>query len=181
MRSILVQHMTKIKKSVPRIEDRIKINFTFGKDRVNVEGNELNEFLTEQIVRAIDFGFFVDDALLLQNEDFVLEFINVKEHTRRNNLKDVRARVIGTDGKALKTIENLTGSILVMQENEVGVIANSQNSALTIQAIQSLIQGAKHGNVFAYLEKQGKIKRHMDDDLGLKENAGELEDLEEEN
>ncbi len=179
MRTILVEHISKIKKAVPRIEDRIKVNFTFGTDRVNVEGNELNEFLTEQIVRAIDFGFFVDDALLLKSEDFVLEFINIKEHTRRNNLKDVRARVIGTDGKALKTIENLTGAILVVQENEVGIIVDSQNSASTIQAMKSLIQGAKHGNVFAYLEKQGKSKRMMDDDLGLKEEGKEeLEDEE---
>lgn len=175
MRTILVENLAKIKKAVPRIEGRIKINFSFGPDRVNIDGNELNEFLVEQIVRAIDFGFHVEDALLLRSEDFVLEFIKVKEHTRRKNLKDVRSRIIGTGGKAKNTIENLTGAVIVIQENTVGVIVDSEHLDTTIQAIESLIQGAKHGNVFAYLEKQGKAKRMMDDDLGLTERAKKID------
>ena len=169
MKTILVGSIARIRKAVPRIESRIKINFTFGTDRVNIEGNELNEFLVEKIVGAIDFGFHVEDALLLQSEDFVLEFIKVKEHTRRKNLKDVRSRIIGTRGKAKNTIETLTGATIVIQENTVGIIVDSEHLDFTIQAIESLIQGAKHGNVFAYLEKQGKAKRLMDDDLGLKD------------
>ena len=51
------------------------------------------------------------------SDDFTLEFITVKEHTRRKNLKDVRARLIGTGGKARKTIENLTGSEIVIHDN----------------------------------------------------------------
>ena len=176
MKTILVQNLSKVKKAVPRIESKIKVNFTFGKDRVNIDGSELSEFLVEQIVRAIDFGFYVEDALLLINQDFILEFVNIKENTRRNNLKDVRSRVIGTEGRAKRTIENLTGAIMVVKVNEIAVIVDSEHLDSTIQSIKSLIQGSKHGNVFAYLEKQGKAKRLMDDDLGLTENGRKLEE-----
>ena len=99
-----------------------------------------------------------------------MEFIEVKEHTHRKNLKDVRARLIGTSGKARKTIENLTGSVIVIHDNTVGVIVDSIHLDAVVQAIESLIQGAKHGNVFAYLEKQNVSRRKFDeDDLGLKE------------
>jgi len=170
MRKIIVSNMRRIKKAVPKIESKMKIKISFGKGRVSLKGAELNEFLTEEMIMAIDFGFHVEDALLLRDEDFVLEFIDIKEHTPRKNLKDIRARLIGTNGKARKTIEKLTGAILVIHDNRVGVIVSSAHLDALIQAIESLIQGAKHGNVFSYLEKQNVARRKFDeDDLGLKE------------
>jgi len=170
MRNVIVQSMRKVKKAVPVIENKIKVKIGFGRGKVSVSGSELNEFLVEKIIRAVDFGFHIDDALLLINEDFVLEFIEVKEHTRRKNLKEVRARLIGTEGKARKTIENLTGSVIVIHDNTVGVIVDSIHLDAVVQGIESLIQGAKHGNVFAYLEKQNVSRRKFDEeDLGLKE------------
>ncbi len=176
MRIIQVEHLGKIKKAVPIIENKIKIKFSFGKDRVIINGNEINEFLIEKIVRAVDFGFDIDDALLLLNDKFVLEFIGIKEFTRRKNLKEVRARVIGTSGKARKTIENLTGSVIVISSNNVGIIVDADHLDAVTQAIESLIGGAKHGNVFAYLEKQNLSRRHFDEeDLGLKDGVLEKE------
>jgi ribosomal RNA assembly protein len=146
------------------------------KDKVKISGNEYNEYLVEEIVRAIDFGFHIDDTLLLKKENFVLEFVDIKSHTRRKNLNDVRARVIGTDGKAKKNIEQLTGAVIVIKENRIGVIVDDIHLDATIQALESLIQGSKHGNIFAYLEKQGKIIRNSldDEDLGLKEKAKKI-------
>jgi ribosomal RNA assembly protein len=170
MRNIQVQNINKIKKAVPIIENKTKIKISFGKNSISIKGNELNEFLVDKIVQAIDFGFHVDDAMLLIKEDFVLEFIEVKEHTRRKNLKDVRARLIGRAGKARKTIENLTGASIVIRGNEVGIIVDNNHLDSSIQGIESLIQGAKHGNVFSYLEKQNVSRNKFDEeDLGLKE------------
>ena len=174
MRNVIVEKMNKIKKAVPVIEDKVKIKIGSKKGSVSLKGSELNEYTVEQIIRAVDFGFDVEDALLLKNEDFVLEFINVKEHTHRKNLKEVRARLIGTEGKARKTIENLTGAVIVINENSVGVIVDSEHLDSVTQAIVLLIQGAKHGNVFAYLEKQNVSRRKFSgEDLGLKEDMDE--------
>jgi len=170
MRKVLVEQMSKIKKAIPVLENKVKISIALGKGSVTVKGNELIEYLVEKIIRAIDFGFDVEDALLLMRDDFVLEFIEVKEHTRRNNLADVRARLIGTDGKARKTIEAITGAVIVINGNDVGVIVDTEHLAATIQGIEMLIQGSKHGNVFSYLEKQNASRMvHDPDDLGLKE------------
>jgi ribosomal RNA assembly protein len=174
MRKITIEHMRRIKKAVPLIEDRVKISVSFQKNSVTVKGPELNEFLVEKMITAIDFGFHHEDALLLTRDDHLLEFIDIKEHTRRKNLKDVRARIIGTGGKARKTIEKLTGSVIVIHENRIGVITDDNHLDAVTQGIESLINGAKHGNVFAYLEKQNKSKRKFDsEDLGLKEEAEE--------
>ncbi|MBU3923949.1 MAG: hypothetical protein KJ592_03465 [Nanoarchaeota archaeon] len=173
MRNVAVANMNKIRKAVPRIESRAKIKLGVGSREsvVTVRGSELNEYLVEKIIEAVDFGFMVDDALLLLNEDFVLEFIEVKEHTPRKNLKEVRARLIGTDGKARKTIENLTGAEIVINGNSVGLIVDAEHLGSAVQAIESLIQGAKHGNVFAYLEKQNARKAGLSEDLGLRDDS----------
>jgi len=173
MKTLVVENVSKIRKVVPKIEKKIKVRISFGKpaERVSVKGKELDEFVAEKIIKSVDFGFDIEDALLLKDEDFVLEFVDIKKHTPRKKLKDVRARVIGTRGKAKKTIAELTGSVIVIHDNCVGVIVDAGHLDAVVQAIISLIQGAKHGNVFAFLEKQNaEIRKFRQDDLGLKRN-----------
>ena len=172
MKTLIVENIRKVKKAVPKIEKKIKVRVSFGKpaEKIFIKGKELDEFVAEKIIEAVDFGFDVEDALLLKDDDFVLEFIDIKKHTPRKNLKDIRARLIGTGGKAKNTIEELTGGVIVIHANQVGLIVDSEHLDSATQAIISLIQGAKHGNVFAYLEKQNISRRKFDkDDLGLKE------------
>jgi ribosomal RNA assembly protein len=181
MKEFFVEKSTKVKKAARMIEDKIKIRISVVKNKVVLRGNELNEFLAGEVIHAIDFGFEAEDALLLKNEDFVLEFINIKEHTRRRNLEEVRSRVIGTDGKAKKTIEELTGGVMVINENSVGLIVHTDHLESAVQGIILLIQGAKHGNVFSYLEKQNRAMRRIDDeDLGLKNPEKDLPLLDDE-
>ncbi|MDD2444595.1 MAG: hypothetical protein PHX15_02570 [Candidatus Nanoarchaeia archaeon] len=168
VRTLNIEKKSKIKKIIPILEDKIKIKFILN-NNIKIKGTELNEFLTEQIVLAIDFGFDLDDALLLLRQNYLLKFIDLKEHTKRHNLKDVRARVIGRNGKAKKTIEYLTGSIIIIKDNTIGLIVDDIHLDTTTQAIISLIQGSKHSNIFSYLEKQNK-NIIEDDDLGIKEN-----------
>lgn len=174
VKSLIVENIRKIKKSIPRIEEKIKVKISINKGSLLIKGNEYNEFITETIVVAVDFGFDLEDAFLLLDENFVLEFIDIKTNTHRRNIKDVRSRVIGKKGKAMKTIENLTDSVVVLKDNVVGVIVNSENLDVTVQAIESLIRGAKHGNVFSYLEKNKSREKLLNDDLGLKEKAKKL-------
>lgn len=177
MRKIIVENLRKIKKAVPIIENRIKVHISFQKNSIIIKGSELNEFLTEEIIAAVDFGFYPEDALLLTRDDHLLEFIDIKEHTRRKNLKDVRARIIGKNGKAKKTIEKLTGSIIVIKDNKIGVITDDEHLDAVVQSLKSLIGGAKHGNVFSYIEKQNVSKRKFDSsDLGLKKDQKNIKE-----
>jgi len=170
MIEILIQNPGRIKKALTLIKNKTKIKLKLEKNKILLEGKDSDEFIIDQIIRAVDFGFETEDAILLLNPDFVLEFINIKGYTRRKNLRDVRARIIGVGGKAKRTIETLTGAAIIINNNRIGVIVNAEHLRTTINAIQSLIQGAKHANVFAYLEKQNaKLKKIDEEDLGLRE------------
>jgi len=169
MHQLIMENPRKIKKAIPIIEEKIKIKISITRDRINLKGNELNEFLVEKIIRAVDFGFELEDAFLLLNENFNLEFINIKEFTRRKNLEEIRGRVIGKNGRAKGTIEELTGGSIVIHGNQVGLIVDTEHLDSSVQAIQNLIQGAKHSNVFAYLERMNRDLRQIGKDLGLRE------------
>lgn len=170
MHSLVINSPRKIKQATPKIEAKLKINIQVRGKKVTVKGNELNEYLAIQIISAIDYGFDVEDALLLLNQDYTFKVINIKEHTNRKKLADVRARIIGSEGRAKKTLANLTNSKVTIKNNEVAIISHVDNIEALTQAVISLAQGAKHGNVFAYLEKQNRNLRYLDkDDLGLKE------------
>ncbi len=168
-RRIEVQQLAKAKKAVPSIEEKLSVNIIFRKKIGTIKGKEFDEYIAEKIIRAVDFGFNIEDAMLLLNEDFVLDFMDIKSHTRRKNMKDVKGRVIGRKGKALSTIEKLTGAMMVVHDNTIGFIVHTDRLEPIVQALENLIGGSKHGNVFAYLEKQNRQQRAFDkDDLGLK-------------
>lgn len=169
MHTLIVEKINKIKKAVPKVESKLKIKISFSGKKLTLKGNELTEFITIEIIKAIDYGFDTEDALLLLDQNYSLKIINIKEHTRRKNLEEIRARIIGRQGKAKTTIANLTNSKIVVKGNEVAIISDADHLEFVTQGVISLIQGAKHGNVFSYLEKQNRTLREIDkEDLGLK-------------
>lgn len=178
MRTILVEHPRKIKELIPAIYKQVKIQIIQKGKNIHINGNEVDEFIIEKVIRAIDFGFYIDDALLLTNEDFDIGYVNIKEHTHRTNLVEIRSRLIGTEGTAKQAIETITGGAIVVHDNRVGIITDIAHLAATLQAVVLLIQGSKHGNAFAYLEKQNANIRVSDsEDLGLKDPKKDLKNL----
>jgi ribosomal RNA assembly protein len=174
---LVVENSRKIKKAIPLIETKISIKIQFNKGSVSISGKELEEYLVEKVLQAVDFGFDIEDALLLLKENFVLEFVNIKEHTHRKNLTDIRARLVGTGGRAKRTIEELTGGVVVLNANTVGIIVDNMHLGQAIQGIISLIQGSKHGNVFSYLERQNANLHRKDfygEDLGLRDSVKKM-------
>ena len=178
MKKIFVKSPRKIKSNLSKISRKINVSFQLRGNILSIIGSELNEFITGKIIECIDFGFDFEDAILLRNEDFSIEYVNIKDHTHRKNLAEIRSRIIGTHGKAKKSIENLTGSILCINGNKVGIIADSEHVEQTIQAVISVVQGSKHGNVFSYLERQNANLRKIDiEDLGLRNPKKDLSNL----
>lgn len=156
-----------IRKALPKIKRKLKINLFLKRKEVFIRGEEYDEFLVEKILSAIDFGFDVEDALLiLEDYDFVV--INIKNFTYKNNLEDVRGRIIGKKGKALEVIENLSGAKILLKRNKVGILADVDHLKKVEEAIKSIIRGSKHGKVFSFLEKENARLKNLDSDLGLK-------------
>ncbi len=178
MRKILISSPEKIKKALPKIKAKLDVHTDLKRNSITINGKEFDEFTFEKIIQALDFGFELDDAMMLLKDDRDLGYVNIKEHTHRKNLAEIRARVIGTDGKAKQTIQTLTDSAIVIHNNVVGIIADTQHMPYTIQGIISLVQGAKHGNVFSYIERQNSnLRKIKPEELGLRDPEHDLNNL----
>ena len=166
MKIIIVDKIARIIKSRQKIEKAINIKITNRGREVKIEGSAEEEYLAEKIIDALNFGFPLGAALLIKQEDNLFEVIRIKDHTKRQDLKLIRARIIGKGGGTLKTLSELTKCYFELKGNEVGIIGNPEYIENAQEAIISLIKGAKQSNVYAHLEKH-QVQPIAD--LGLKE------------
>ena len=157
----------RILKNKNKLKKALKVNIDVKKDKVDFEGEPENEFIAEEVFEAIDAGFSVNKALLLVEEDYMLEKIYIREISRRKDLRAVRGRVIGKEGKVLKNISQLSGCFIELKNNELFIIGESEDVEECKTALTSLVKGSKQTNVYNYLEKN-REKRKIQGDLGLK-------------
>ena len=166
MKKLISEKLPRILKNKKRLEKALKIKISNRGKEVFFEGNPLDEYVTEKILEAIDFGFPLSAAFLIKDEDAIFEILNIKEHTTKKNFESIRARIIGKGGKTLKTLSELTDCHFEIKDNNVGIIGTPEKIQNAQNAVISLIKGSKQANVYSYLEKH-----HPEPviDLGLKE------------
>ena len=159
MQEIYTEFIRKILQNKNKLKKELDVKITNRGKLIFIDGEADKEFEAIQIIEAINTGFSVDKALLLKTENIILQTIHIKDITKRQDLERVRARIIGTQGRTLKTLNNLTNCEFSLQDNNIGIIGNTEDIEEGIQAVTSLIQGSRQGNVYAHAEKEMKKKR----------------------
>jgi len=116
---------------------------------------------TQMIIKAIGRGFNPDIALLLIKEDYNLEIIDITEFTGKSKKKmqRLKARLIGTEGKAWKTVERLTDCHLAVYGKTVSIIGHAEEIELARQAVEDILKGAPHSNVYKFVQDKRKLMR----------------------
>jgi ribosomal RNA assembly protein len=165
MKILPCEDSVRLKKVVKELEPVLNVKITIKGKEVSLDGSPEDEYIAEKVIDAINFGFPLDAALSIKKEDALFDMINIKEFTHSNDMERVRARVIGTEGRTLRTLNQLTDCFFEIKGNEVGVIGLPECIKNGHDAIVLLVQGSKQANVYAFLEKH-QIQPILD--LGLK-------------
>jgi len=165
MRTIICEKFPRILKNKKRLEEALDIKIENRGKEIFIEGGGEEEYIAEKVIDALNLGFPFSIALLIKEEDFEFEILNIKDFTKTHNLERVRARIIGKNGKTLKTLSILTKCYFELKDNCVCIIGESEYMKNAQDAIIAIIQGSKHSNVYSYLEKN-QVKSEID--LGLK-------------
>ncbi len=105
------------------------------------------------IIRAIACGFSPEKAFKLLSPNRYLEVVDLEEHSSTRDLHRIKSRIIGTDGKVRKGIENSTGTCISVSEKTVGIIGDAEGVRTAKEAVLKLVEGASHSSVFRFLEK----------------------------
>lgn len=144
--SILIGKNGEIKKD---IEEKTKTDITIN-DEVRISGEAINIMDAKNIITAIGRGFSPEIAMRLLEDDMNLCVISLP-HDRKILIR-IKSRIIGTGGKCRKTIEKLTNTSISVYGKTVSVIGLYEDVELTREAIEKLIMGSPHKNVYRFLE-----------------------------
>lgn len=124
--------------------------FISGKDSLGL-------FTVREVIKAIARGFNPDIAQLLLKQDYVIEIVSISDYSmKKNHLQRLRGRVIGADGKARMTIENLTETYVVIYGKTIGIIGTNERALLARRALETLLEGSTHASVYKWLEKAAR-------------------------
>ncbi|MFC1682008.1 KH domain-containing protein [Nanoarchaeota archaeon] len=165
MKTILSEKLPRIIKNKKHLEKQLNVKITNRGKEVYISGSPEDEYFAEKVIDALNFGFIFSTAILIKQENFIFEILNIKSHTKRQDLKTIRSRIIGKGGKTLQTLNQLTKCNFELKDNHIGIIGAPENIENAQEAVISIIKGSKQSNVYAHLEKN-QIKEVVD--LGLK-------------
>lgn len=165
MKVLICDKVSRIIKSKKKLEKELDVKITNRGKEVTIMGSPEDEYIAEKVIDALNFGFPFSVSLLIKKQDFMFETINIKDYTNRQDLERVRARIIGTKGKTLQTLSQLTNCFFELKDNFVGIVGFPDLMQNAQNALISIIKGSKQSNVYSRLEKN-QVK--YVDDLGLK-------------
>ena len=165
METIICEKIQRILKNKEKLESKLDVRIKIRGKEVSVSGKPEDEYIAVKVFQALDFGFPFSDTLLIKEEDFMLEILNIKDYTKRKDLKVVRARIIGKKGRTLRALNELTKCDFELKGNELGILGDPEYIKNAQEAATSLIRGAKQANVYSFLEKH-QVKPVLD--FGLK-------------
>lgn len=158
--------INEVSENKKKYENKLKVKIEIKGNHINLEGDELDVYFAEKIFFAFDRNFPMEVALLLLDENYVFQEIPIRSITKRKNLTLIKSRIIGTQGKTLKIISELSDCYVTLYENNIFIIGLSEKIKFCENAIKSLVLGNKQANVYAYLERnRNKV---YSEDLGLK-------------
>lgn len=119
----------------------------------------------KDVVTAIGRGFSPEQAFrLIRDEEAFLDIIDLRAVFGRSesDLRRVKGRIIGVNGKTRRIIEELTDANVAVYGHTVGIIGNIEQAQTAREAIQMLIQGSQHSSVYRFLHKKRReLKKKM--------------------
>jgi ribosomal RNA assembly protein len=111
----------------------------------------------KDVVTAVGRGFAPETAFrLIRNEDDIYDMIDLRLIFGRSesDIKRIKGRIIGTEGKTRKLIEELTEADVVVYGHTVGIIGSFEEADAARNAVQMIVEGCEHHTVYNYLQKK---------------------------
>jgi ribosomal RNA assembly protein len=114
-------------------------------------------FRAKEVVTAIGRGFSPENAFrLLKDDETMLEVIDLRETVGRalSDMKRLKGRVIGKEGKTRRLIEELTEADICVYGHTISIVGEIHQVAIAKEAVRMLIGGSLHGTVYRFLHRK---------------------------
>jgi ribosomal RNA assembly protein len=110
----------------------------------------------KDVVRALARGFSPEHAMHLFGDEWYLELLDFHDYVGKNksHVRRVTSRLIGTEGKTRRIIEEQTDCHLAIYGHTVGIIGELEDLQHATHAVDMILSGAEHATVYRFLETQ---------------------------
>jgi len=154
---VLIGSKGRVKRRLEKLTGTvIDVDSAEGIVEIEGKGNSANFNDAVNVVKAIGRGFSPENAFELLGEDTFLDIIDVPGIVGggRKTAMTKKGRVIGAKGMAREQIEKATGAKISVFGKTVSIIGSGEEVELARDAIERLLQGAKHETVLSFIKKQ---------------------------
>lgn len=168
---VLIGSDGNIKKTIEnQLRMKIDINSKTGDVKLSsVEHDPSYLFIAKDIVFAIGRGFSPERALKLLNEDVHLYAIDLREIFRSpSDIQRIKSRIIGKKGKTRRIIEEDTKTYLSIYGHTISIIGDIEHLDVAKEAVEMLMGGVLHRNVYRYLDRKRVKLREIERELWKK-------------
>jgi len=120
-------------------------------------------FRAKDVITALGRGFSPEHAFrLIRDEEAILDLIDLRGVFGKSeaDIKRVKGRIIGMNGKTRRIIEELTDTSVAVFGHTVAIIGTIEQAQVAREAIEMLIKGRMHGTVYRFLHgKRRELKK----------------------
>ena len=164
---VLIGHNGETKKDLEKISGlKIKIDSDLGEiviDDHEIE-NPLIVIKIENIIKAIGRGFSPQNAIKLWDDDADFFIFDLYDYVgkKETQVKRLKSRVIGQEGKTKRVLEELTDSKISIYGHTISIISDIFRMNILKKAIDMLLTGSKHATIYRFVEIQMKELRRSE-------------------
>jgi ribosomal RNA assembly protein len=158
---VLIGPEGRIKKS---IEEKLSVEVQIDSDAGDVTITMAEKatdpsmlFKAKDVITALGRGFSPEHAFrLIRDEEAILDIIDLRGVFGKSeaDIKRVKGRIIGMNGKTRKIIEELTDTSVAVFGHTIAVIGTIEQVQVAREAIEMLIKGSMHGTVYRFLHRK---------------------------
>lgn len=122
-------------------------------------------FKAKDVITALGRGFSPEHAFrLIRDEEAMLDVMDLRSVFGKSeaDIKRVKGRIIGMNGKTRRIIEELTDTNVAVFGHTVAIIGTIEQVEIAREAIEMLVKGSMHGTVYRFLHrKRRELKKKM--------------------
>lgn len=155
--SIPAERIKKLKKDkglIKRMERSCNCKMRFGADdMIEIEGDAFAEYSARNVIYAYGRGFDCDTACMLTDNEYYFDSIDLGQLISSDKrIKQVKARVIGENGKTRRYIEGVSSAKLSVYGETVSFIGTIEEIKEAETAVNTLIEGGTHRLAYTRME-----------------------------
>jgi len=136
-------------------EGKVKIWINSDSNEITIHGKDAEDvFFTKNVVELIGRGFSPDSACKILTGEYCADVFSIRDFgaKERKDRQRLLGRLIGTQGKAKRTIEKETTTEIVIYGKTIGILGKPENVDHARRAVEALLIGSTHGTAYKFLK-----------------------------